>query len=376
MASRLPAGKLPVDKLPAVSRVGLIVRVTWWVWLVGRACAPLIADTVWVVQENAPDRARRGEIVDYRADYLVLRRGPNVEERIASARIVRIETNYGGMHQRAEGAFAAGRYDEAGRLFEQAMGGEQREWVQRAELARMIQCDHNLGRDLQAARRFIILARHDPTLLHLDVAPLHWRSRTLNAAMKQWAGEHLRDETFAVSRLIAASWLLAGDRRKDAIDELTRLTRGSNRRIAQLAAMQQWRARWPGMSTPPLEEAAQKIAEVPESLRRGGCYVVAQAYDRADRGRDAVLWWLRVALLYGDDAPLASDSLWRAGDRLQRDGETIAARRLFFELIEKYPNYPEAARAARRIEVLRQASPPRTGSPRAKSPSEKEAKKE
>ncbi len=307
-------------------------------------------DTVWVVQPDGSTQTRRGEIIDYRGDFLTLRRTAATTERIRSERIERIEANYGTRHRQAEAAFSEHRYGEARRLFLHAMEGESREWVQRLELARVIQCDWNGGRDLQAARQFLILVRNDPTVLHLEVAPLHWTARPLTASMRQWAEEHLGDETFAVSRLIAASWLLAGDRRQDAMEQLRELTSNGDSRIAFLARAQQWRTRWPALPDPPLREASESLSSVSEPLRRGGCFLIAEAHARAGDDRQATLWWLRVGLLYPHDARLAAAALWRAGDQLQRGGDSVAARRLFFELVQRYPASTEAGRARKRIE--------------------------
>ncbi len=308
------------------------------------------ADTVWVRRVDGGLEERHGQIVEYRGDLLVLKRSAVRTERIAADRIDRIDARYGTRHVQAEAAFARHDYDRARQLFQEAMATESREWVQRAELARIIQCDWNLGRDTQAAQQFLVLLRSDPTLLHWEAAPLHWQAQPLTASQRRWAQEHLQDQTFAAVRLVAASWLLAGSERPRALEQLKDLAESGDAKIRFLARAQQWRVRWPSNKTPPVKEAAKTLTTVDTRLRKGPCFLIAEAHARATEKEDAVLWWLRVGLLYPHDARLAATALWRAGNQLEQSGRHPEARRLYYEILQRYPTRPEAARARKQLE--------------------------
>ena len=331
------------------------LRVLFLAW--GLVDLGYCADSVWVRQEDGSPKRRVGTIVDYQGDFLYLKHSGPRPERIPADRVVRVETSYGVAHQQAEVAFEARRFDEAQTRFREAMKAESREWVQRAELAKSIWCDRNLGHDAAAADQFMILARHDEKLLHLNAAPIHWKTRPMNSAMQIWAKENLKEESKPVARLIACSWLLGSPGRAEAQRTLQQLTMTPEPRIAILARMQQWRALWPANSNPPLADAANRLETLPEALRQGGCFVIGSAYERQKDPTHASIWFLRSAFLYPHHVELATESLWRAAVVMEKDGNANESRRLYQEIVNRYPQHEYARRTQRESKLSPERKP-------------------
>ena len=99
------------------------------------------------------------------------------------------------------------------------------------------------GELTRACEAFALISASDPQTQYVDVLPLPWVAHA-----RQRVDARLAEKWFAADgqpalRLMGAAWLLDGQRRKEALSELERLSLTDDKLIAMLAMAQIWRTR-------------------------------------------------------------------------------------------------------------------------------------
>ena len=312
--------------------------------------APAAAqDTVYIAGSTGGRTKLTGRVLDYTGRELRLELAGGREQRFAAGQVLQIETQYGPRHMEADALLAQDRFDQALAAYRQAIDGEPRPWVQRQIIARVVRCYGATGQPDRAGEAFLWLIRSDPDTPYFDCIPLAWMPRPVASEQtaRQWLG---REEPAAV--LLGASHLLSSASRPVALRRLSELAAGSDRRIAQLALAQTWRAEAVTAAAEQIDAWGRVIDQMPESLAAGPYFVLGRARLHRQQWEPAALALLRVAILYPQQRDLAARSLLEAGRSLQMLDRSEQALRLYRELIRKYPDTPAVAEAQSRMEAI------------------------
>ena len=189
------------------------------------------ADEVIEVDVQGKERRRQGEILDFRGDRLTMQVGQR-EITIPAARIKEIDAEWISSHVTGDTDFADRDFESALNSYRTALKREQRTWVKRRILARIVRCQSMTGRDVSACQNFARLLSEDKDTPYFDSIPLAWHvaqpSHQLQALVKDWLGS----QNEPAKRLIAASWLLTSPDRSAAITVLRQIARVTGQETA------------------------------------------------------------------------------------------------------------------------------------------------
>ncbi len=347
------------------------------VWKACRRCARLVCCVIVIMQAGltlAEDIVivtprldadaqlrRKGTILDYTGTALTLQLPGGREEQIPTARVVGYETQRVPDQQNADQLFAEGRYADAVVSYRRAVEAEPRKWLRREILAQLVRCYKNLQQYVRAGDTFLLIMQSDPTTQLLDAIPLVWKPEQPSPEMAQRAGGWMQDPDLPVARLIGASWLLFTTSREEAVETLSALGTNADPRIALLAETQRWRAE---MVTATLEQAQrwqQQLPRLDDSLQAGPCFVLGQTLARHNLHEEAALAFLRTAILHSVEVDLATESLFAAGEQLEKMGNGVGAGTIYRELLQKHPTHALAPLAEQRLaRIVPQAARPPT----------------
>lgn len=276
-----------------------------------------------------------GRIVDYRGQALEIELLGGRRQSYPAARVVRIETQYTPQQDAGENAFTAGHWEEALVEFQKAIKVEPRRWVRRLLFARWVECYQALGQPGRAGEAFLLLLRDDPQTPYFECIPLAWLPRQPDPHTEQLAAQWMaRAEPAAV--LLGASYLLTSPQRAEALHRLQKLAAGTDKHIAPLARAQTWRAKLGTVEDAELAQWNRAIERLPPALRAGPYYVLGSARLQRRQYESAALALLRTPILYPQHSLLAAQALLDAA-RATEHFDPAAARRLYRELIQKYP---------------------------------------
>ncbi|MCA9175423.1 MAG: tetratricopeptide repeat protein [Planctomycetales bacterium] len=284
-----------------------------------------------------------GEIVDFTGEWLSIRRGDRVEKYDAQ-RVMQWTSPRTASQQTADELFHNSKWAEAGAAYRRAVGEDQRDWMRRRILANLSLCALNLGDARTAGENFALVYRSDPTTPLLDRIPLNWTGGQLDGETTRWATESLQSDQ-SVKRLLGASWLLTAQP-ETAAATLQALATDPDKRIAQLADAQSWRARIVVADRAEVGRWESKLRILPAELRCGPALVVGMALERLGLHEDAAVAMMRAPVEHPRDVQLASQALLAAGGAMTKHGDQSAASRMYRELLEHYPQ-SEAAQLAR-----------------------------
>lgn len=314
-------------------------------------------DTVTIITEAGVETRLSGRVVEYLGGELRLMLPGGRQRSIPAAQVLAVETQYTASYAAAEEAFAEHRFEQALTLYRQALEEEPRRWVRRQTLARMVWCYQTLDRWGEAGEAFLLLVQSDPQTPQFDCIPLAWVASLPSPALEQAARNWLaRPEPAAV--LLGASHLLTTAARAQALAQLARLATGQDRRIALLAAAQQWRAQVPTATADQLAAWQRVVEQIPENLQAGPALVLGSAWLNQRNYEQAALWLLRAPILDPRHRTLAARGLVDAGRALEQLGKRHEAGRLYAEVVRDYPEQSRAVAEARaRAEAL-QGQPP------------------
>lgn len=313
------------------------------------------ADTAYLASEKNRDGREKvtGTVVEYTGKELVVRRENGKERVYPGRRVLDIETEWLPEHVEADALLAKRDYAAALTAYRNAGKAEERRWVRRRILAGTIDCLRNEGRFEAAGRLFLALVHEDPDTPHFDVAPLAWQAARPADALAAQAQEWLTREDDPAAVLLGASHLLGGESRQAALDRLETLTDDKNPRIARLAEAQTWLAKSATAEIDRVNEWSARLAEIPPTLRAGPCLVVGKALARLQRHEEAAVMLLRVPILHPQETSLAAESLWQAGQSLERLDRPADAANLYNELLADFPQAAFATEAADRLRAMK-----------------------
>jgi tetratricopeptide (TPR) repeat protein len=238
---------------------------------------------------------------------------------------------------------------EAIAAYQEARALERRAWAERQIRAELAGTYLEAGQIESAGDEFLAIVARDPETLHFAIMPIAWRAAPPDAALERHAAGWLGNPHSSVTRVLGASWLLAGPRRVEAIAELDKLVKSTDARLAGLAAIQLWRTKL--VTAKPAEIAAWRLhlEKMPPEVQAAGWYVLGELHARAGESAEAALAYLHVPLVFREQRPLAADALLAAARQLEKMGQHGEAAGLYREIVRDFGHLPPAAEAAKRI---------------------------
>jgi tetratricopeptide (TPR) repeat protein len=294
----------------------------------------------------------RGRVVDYTGRELQLELAGGVQRAIPAEQIVRIDTTFTREQTAAAAAFAQRRIESAAALYQEARRIETRGWVRRQITAELVWCYRALGQTERACAEFGVLVQSDPETPYFDCIPLAWIPAPPPVLLEQSARKWMQSDKVPSAVLLGASYLLSTAARPQAMARLKQLTTHSDRRVALLALAQTWRTEVATADEATLAAWRNTIETMPEPLRAGPYYVLGLGRRQRAQWEQAALALLRIPLLYREHHQLASQSLWEAGQLLEKLDQSDAAARLYRELIREYPQTSPVSQAESRLGEL------------------------
>ncbi|MEW4563723.1 tetratricopeptide repeat protein [Bremerella sp. JC770] len=296
----------------------------------------------------------RGNVIDYTGQVLTLQTASG-QTSIPSEKVASVETDYASDVMQGKKLLAEGKSSEAARLFNSAVGGERRPWVQREILALEALALQNAGRYIEAGNTFLKIVAEDPQTIHFDALPLAWFSLPPHFERDRAARTWLEMPS-PYAQLLGASWLLSTSDRSQAIQVLGNLRRSKIPQIALLAEAQLWQTK---IVTASQANVQQWQRQLDAGILRGAelagpLLVVGKAWRQLDNDQQAALTLMRPPILYPNVRPVAAECLLQAGRSLERAGESDEAARVLHEAIDQYGDQP--ARQEAEIHLKRIAS--------------------
>ncbi len=231
-------------------------------------------------------------------------------------------------------------YASARELYDKARAGETNNperWLQFS--AQIVRCCTALGDSDRAAQEFFVICRVDPQTTLFDCIPLPWNPPVAApgapTALEKTAEEFLdplkhRDPGQAAV-LLAAGILSVSAQRAGRDRGLARLDQLSKTEgpAAQLAAALLWKQKLPILRTTNelafLETAVEKI---PEPLRAGPYFLLGRAAHAVGEREKAVLYWMRLPILYPENKLLVEAAVNEAAATLEKLGRPDQAARI------------------------------------------------
>lgn len=283
-----------------------------------------------------------GNVVDYTGIEVTIGTVGGSERSYPAGRVVSIDTRWPDGYQQGGEELDAGKYSQASKLLTAAVRADQRAWVRRLAMEKLMDCYAAVG-DLGSAGRLLVeLAKSDPTTPAMRRAPLAWHSGTqvAPAVVAEWQASNQ-----PAAQLLAASYSLSGSDRAAALETLASLARGGDEQVARLAEMQQWRTQVVTASSSDVERWEKRLAELPDSLQAGGWLVVGDTHRQLRQADAAALAYLRASMLADRRPQLAAAAMLRAAKTLEADGKQDEAQQLVAELMRDYPKTAAASEA-------------------------------
>ena len=307
---------------------------------------------------------RSGTIEDYTRDGLRIRQLSGKLAVIPADKVISVRTQLARHHAAGDRELEAGRYAEALAAYRRQLAdkeSETRPWVLGRLLASMIRAHQQLGKTKDAADVFVRLAAYRPRTPYLDHIPLAWTAEP--QIDSNTATTWLAARKYPAVILLGASHLIATERRASAVATLEQLRRNADPWIASLAQAQLWRTEFVTAKEPTIDKWQAAIDRMPQTMRGGPYFVLAQAMQRHNRHEEAALLAMRVPILYEYDRPLAAEALLVAGKSLAKMEHNDDAVRVFRELMTQYPRATAAAEAEQRIDQITESNEAKRASP-------------
>ncbi|MBI1899711.1 MAG: tetratricopeptide repeat protein [Planctomycetia bacterium] len=284
-----------------------------------------------------------GEITEFNGKSLSMRLSTGHDRTFDARTVQRVEYPRSPQHETAEKLFRANQFQAALSAYQQAIKTEQRRFVRREIISRLVRCYQNLDNIEAAGEFFLTLAEDDPFLLHLDAIPLAWAPDATSPNLEQKAQEWLKRGPAGV--LLGASHLMTTQRTL-ALQHLSDLRFDKDKRLAALALAQTWRAEG-AVGERQTKEWTADTEKMPENFRYGAFYVLGTAHARTGGHEQAAICFLRVGILYTPQRGLAAHCLVEAGRALEKAGQNQEASRLFQEVAGQYGDTRAAAQLRR-----------------------------
>ena len=197
-------------------------------------------DTVILKSEKSGKSSkRRGEIESWRGNTLTIRSNSGSRE-IDGDRIVRIETAWPDEYLAGLIAMNSKDFPTAIKSFQEALLNEQRKWARTIIRSELVKAYLATDKYRQAVQEFAQIVAADPETRFKHLIPLAWTSTVQQLETKNLTANWL-DAREPLLQLIAASWHMSGETRRDAIRILEKLSNDFEKEIASLARVQLWR---------------------------------------------------------------------------------------------------------------------------------------
>jgi tetratricopeptide (TPR) repeat protein len=258
---------------------------------------------------------RKGEILNWTGSTISIKGSSGVKE-VDAGRLIRIETAWDPNYENGVAALAKYDYPEASQMFESALDGEQRSWMQNILHAKLLQCflaTENFGR---AAEQFLNIVNDDPQSRFLNLIPLVWTSSRPDSLQLKRAKVWLRSNEPAI-QLLGASWLLTESDNSEALKTLDTLTSDFDPTIKSLATAQLWRLDKVVADEKRIDLRIAEVKRMPESIRGGPWYLIAESQSRLKLYDKAVVNFMRIPINDPQQGGLAAAALYQAAWILQ-----------------------------------------------------------
>ena len=282
---------------------------------------------------NPQSRSRiTGKVIDFTGREITVETTGGTQRKYPADQVVEVQTAWPAGMTEGDALLAKRQYSAAYLKYKGALDSkqheEQRDWVRRKLLARMVTCLRHQKLIAQAGEFFLLLLRADPTTLDFDVVPLAWLPGEPPADVEQKAREWLDREDSPVAVLMGASHLLSTAQGPAALAKLEQLTADKDVRIAALAEAQIWRGTFVTATPEQVALWQQRVERLPESLRAGPYLVLGRALLYGKMPDEAALALLRVPILFPAEPALAAEALTLAAQALEQAGHTDGAARV------------------------------------------------
>lgn len=329
--------------LPFPSRPGMngptrkgVIWAAVWVCLSTLTTAVSLAQDSVVVRGSGTETVNlKGTIVEWKGNSLTLETVQR-ERAFDNDDIVSFQTAWPASYQEAQQAIAAGQFESALEPLSQALKDETRPWAKRAIRTETIRVLSALDQWEPAVDQFLLIAQEDPQTQYFYLCPIKWLG---NASISADRAKALMTSRDPVQQLLGASWSVPGRNQHEAIKVLESLTADLDSRVQKIATAQLWRARSMNLGSindRQVEVWESKIAEMPEKLRAGPWYLIAEVQMKRKQSESAVINWLRLPILYPDQYSLSASALYQSSILLDNLGRGDEARTLRNELRQKF----------------------------------------
>ncbi|MCA9128945.1 MAG: hypothetical protein KDB22_17785 [Planctomycetales bacterium] len=276
-----------------------------------------------------PPRPREllGTITDFDAQTLFFTQSDGKVLQLPSDRVSRISVSFNGEVAEASNLVAEHRYLEAITKIKDCYQSVP-QWQQQILVAQIVQSLAAIEDTRRAAIIFGNLTDAEPRpLLFYECIPLCWTVQETDAALLSEATNWLQSENESM-RLIAASWLLLGERKAQAQTTLTSLKQSQVQVIAMLAGLQAWRLT-------PVTETKDRLVNwlayrdsLPPPLQLGPTEFIADRLMRAGENDLAIGQWMRIAAQSSTQHHRVAQALESAANQLARSGHSATAQNL------------------------------------------------
>lgn len=212
--------------------------------------------------------------------------------------------------------------------------------------AQIVRCSTALDDTERAVQEYFLLCRKEQ-VPPLALIPLPWFVPVKPPAgvrpYEKAAEDYLNDSVNASSagKLLAASVLsLCADNAKrlrgsEVLRQLALETDSGEpqRQVMLLARAFRWKQQLPTFRDAADLKSLQKVLEqIPESQRAGPYFLLAEVAGQVHEDELAVLYGMRVPILFPENQPLALESLRRSADALDKLGRTEQALKIRSEI--------------------------------------------
>ncbi|MDR0870115.1 MAG: hypothetical protein LBN39_04910 [Planctomycetaceae bacterium] len=218
------------------------------------------------------------------------------------------------------------------------------QWKQAS--VQIVRCSTALGETDRSVQEYLLLCRKDP-LPPLEYLPLPWfvpldKTLTRQPYHKQ-AEDFLNDvrNPCPAGKLLAAAVLSVcsdNQKRLRGSQILRDIAAGSQdtaeqKQVVLLATAFLWKQKLPMYrSAADLKPLQNVLAQIPEPLCAGPYFVLGEVAAQVNLPEDAVLYWMRLPILFPENKELKTEGLRRSAETLEKLGRRSQAEHLQNEM--------------------------------------------
>ena len=277
---------------------------------------------------------RKGEIVEWVGNRISIKGKTGVKE-FDTDQLLRIETAWHGGYEEGNRLLAQYRYDAAINQFNSAIESEPRVWMQNIVFAKLVQCYLAKEDFANAASHFLKVIDDDPQSRFRHLVPLVWTSsRPKKQQLKN--AEAWLESSEPMIALMGASWLLADESNQKARQKMERLARDFDPVIASLGKAQTWRLDRVPPNEKRLAIRIEQVQSMPEEVRCGAWYLIADAQSKSKQENDAIVNYMRIPINDPQQGGLAAAAIYQTAWLLKNKNLEQQSQALRNELKEKF----------------------------------------